>query len=285
MSNLYPSDNTILSANSVPETPSRINKKIQFFKFLGSVDMVIDSLPSNTLNQIDIIYSIDPSGNWLSWTNGGLNSLTSLQKYKTYLIISKNNNPNYTLYNNTDVIDFKTFTLLNNNINLETYRGLSSLNINNSNLNSSASRVFGVSSDGLSYLSWDKDLPTNLNSLNNLQPNVGYLFIVNNIPTTLWTETLTSSNNWTYRKNDIIMMKFVPANNTSDIQVFVPLVEYQNLPELGQPIPIPNTSVVISGGVRIGDLIFTNSYLNKSISINLSGVSYTSIVKNGQIIF
>lgn len=267
-----------------PIPPTKITKKIQFFKYLGPFDTNIDLLPGNILNQIETIYSVNPQGYWLSWSSNSFNSLTSLEKYKTYLIISKNSNPNYSLYSNTDASDSVSFVSLDSNLVIETYKGKTPLTISNSPIASSISKIIGVSPNGLSYLSWDSSLPSNLNSLMTLQPDAGYLFFVNN-PVILWRDNLNSSNNWTYRKDNLLMMRFIPTSPTSNAILSIPDINYASLPGAGEPYPVPLTSVVTLSGNKVGDLIFVSSYLNQTISITINNSIYSTSIKNGQIAF
>lgn len=286
-STVTPTNTRTPTPTPTKQLPSRITKKIQFFKYLGDTNTIIDSLSTSVLNQIDTIYSFNDQGSWISWTNNGLNSLSVLEKYKTYLIINKNNTPNYTLYNNTDIVDPSSFVVINKQYSIETYRGSAPLTISGSLVAANMSKIFGASSNGSSYLSWDSSLPSNLNSLTSLQPNTGYLFFANNntIPFTLWTETLRQSNNWTYRKDNLLMLRFVPLNSSPTIEISVPLVTSDKLPSLGQAYPLPLSAIVTLGGSRIGDLNFIPAYLNSNITITVNNVNYSSIVKNGQIVF
>jgi hypothetical protein len=264
--------------------PLRILKKIQFFKHLGLSNIVIDSLPTHILNQINTIYGVDGQGSYLSWSrNNSLNTLNILEQYKTYLIISKHNNPNYTLYDTTDIIDYSTFDVLDQNISIQTYRGKTPLIISSSSIRSNLLKIIGVDTSGLSYIVWDSLLIEN--SLSVLQPNTGYLFFSKVAPTTLWTDTLQLSNNWTYRKDNLLVLQFIPTNINSNIILSIPTIDTKQLPSSGQPYPIPLSATVIFGGSTIGSLNFIPAYLNTNITLTTNNSTYLSIVKNGQIIF
>jgi len=264
--------------------PLRILKKIQFFKHLGLSNIVIDSLPTHILNQINTIYGVDGQGSYLSWSrNNSLNTLNILEQYKTYLIISKHNNPNYTLYDTTDIIDYSTFDVLDQNISIQTYRGKTPLIISSSSIRSNLLKIIGVDTSGLSYIVWDSLLTEN--SLSVLQPNTGYLFFSKVAPTTLWTDTLQLSNNWTYRKDNLLVLQFIPTNINSNIILSIPTIDTKQLPSSGQPYPIPLSATVIFGGSTIGSLNFVPAYLNTNITLTVNNSTYLSIVKNGQIIF
>jgi len=268
-----------------PVPPTMITQKLQFVKYLGQSDIEISSLSSNILNQIDTIYYIDNQSSWLSWSANGINSLSSLQRYKTYLIISKNSNPNYSLYSNTDILDSTSFTILNKNISIETYRGHSSLIINNASWKNNINKIIGLNSTSSSYISWDSLIPANLNSLMSLEPNNGYIFFANTTPIVLWSETLRSINNWTYRYNNFLSLRFIPNTFESTIELSVPMVDTLDLPSVGTPAPLPSTCVVTRNGSKIGDLLFIPAYNGKNITAIISGISYSSTINNGQINF
>lgn len=268
-----------------PIPPSMITKKIQLFRFLGSNNLTISSLSNNILSNINSIYSIDNSGSWVSWQSSGISTLTTLEKYKTYLIINNSNSPNYSLYNNTDIIDNISYTTINSAIAIETYRGSIPILINNASWKNNIDKIIGIDSSGSSYISWDKSIPSNLNSLTVLQPNTGYLLFNNTVPFVLWSETLRSSNNWTYRYNNFLALRFIPNSSGSTIELSVPIISLSTLPETGDPAPIPSSCVVTRAGTKIGDLLFISAYNNKTINAIISGVSYSAVINNGQINF
>ncbi len=164
-----------------------ITKKIQFIRFLGSTNLNLSLLSSAVSDEIAVIYDIGPDGaSYRSWNKSPLSTLQSLETFKTYLVISASNTPNYILYDQADVTD----TIVNTNINqrwaIETYLGSSSLALSTSSFKNNIINIYGTSLDGTSYISYNPSIPNQLNTLTDLQPNTGYLFITDGTPFTLW---------------------------------------------------------------------------------------------------
>jgi hypothetical protein len=162
-----------------------ITKKYSILEYLGNT-ININSLPN--VNEISSIYAIDPvSGSaYLNWTNGvSFVTLTKLEIFKYYIIISKSNNPNYVLYSENDNISPTTFVNITQKFTITKYVG-STLPLNTfKQSNSILSAVYGISPDGIAYISWKSD--SSFNSLSNLVSNNSYLFIGSALqPYELW---------------------------------------------------------------------------------------------------
>ena len=97
---------------------------------------------------------------------------------------------------------------------------------------------------------------------------------------------LNAANNWTYRFNDFLIIRYIPVNS-SDTNAFItiPALESVLLPQIGQPSPIPLSASINRGTTKIGDLLFINGYLNRSIVLNTNNTSYQSSINIGQIVF
>lgn len=96
---------------------------------------------------------------------------------------------------------------------------------------------------------------------------------------------LNSANNWTYRFNNFLIIRFIPVSTSSQYIIRVPQLPNELLPQPGQPAPIPSSSSVNLGSDKIGDLLFIAPYFNKSITLLNNSNSYSSTINIGQIIF
>jgi len=162
-----------------------INKKLQFIKYQGDTNLNLSSLPAEIASQISIIYGISSNGSaYISWSNSSFNSLNALESQKTYLVISNSNNPNYVLFAGLTNKDNRNSINIDTAFAMETYMGTDPLNLNTAPFKFSVSKIYGISSDGTAYISYDPN--SQFNSLTSLLPGVGYLIIPNN-PFVLWT--------------------------------------------------------------------------------------------------
>lgn len=165
--------------------PITINKQYQFIKFLGSSNLSLNNLSGSITNQIAIIYGISADGSsYLSWSNSAFSSLQNLETYKTYLVVSNSANPNYTLYSGSEVVDASTSTEITTTRSMETYRGATPLTLSSASFKNNILLIYGISSDGLGFVSYSPS--SQFNSLTTLQPDVGYEFVTNGTPFTLW---------------------------------------------------------------------------------------------------
>lgn len=165
--------------------PIVINKQYQFIKYLGSSNLALNSLSSGIANQIAIIYGISADGSsYVSWTNASFSTLQNLETYSTYLVISNSANPNYTLYSGSEVVDTSNSTEITTTRSMQTYRGTSSLSLSTANFKNNLVIIYGISSDGLGFVSYSPE--SQFNSLTSLEPDRGYEFITNGAPFTLW---------------------------------------------------------------------------------------------------
>lgn len=101
---------------------------------------------------------------------------------------------------------------------------------------------------------------------------------------------LSQSNNWTYRYNDALIIRYVPTIVDNSLTLSVPTLPNILLPQPGQPSPIPSSSSVIrKQGVttetKIGDLVFINSYIGQNIILAIGTNNYTSAINIGQVVF
>lgn len=101
---------------------------------------------------------------------------------------------------------------------------------------------------------------------------------------------LSQSNNWTYRFNDFLIIRYVATVTDNSIVLSVPSLPNILLPQPGQPSPIPSSSSIIrKQGVttetKIGDLIFINSYIGQNIILNTGPNTYNSTINIGQVVF
>jgi hypothetical protein len=95
---------------------------------------------------------------------------------------------------------------------------------------------------------------------------------------------LNLANNWTYRYNNLLIIRVIPANSSSNISVLVPVLPSALLPQSGQPAPIPSSASLFVGGNKVGDLSFIGPYFGKSIKLTLNGSQYIGTINIGQII-
>jgi formylglycine-generating enzyme required for sulfatase activity len=165
--------------------PITINKQYQFIKFLGSANLNLSTLSGAITSEIAVIYGISSDGSsYLSWSNSAFSSLQNLETYKTYLVVSNSASPNYTLYSGSEVVDDSTSTEITTTRAMETYRGTVPLTLSSANFRDKLLLIYGVSNDGLGFVSYSPS--SQFNSLTSLQPNVGYEFVTNGTPFTLW---------------------------------------------------------------------------------------------------
>lgn len=169
-----------------PISPKIINKRFQFYQYLKKSNTSINSLPSNILDNIDSIYGVNNFNDGIiSWIhNSPINSLSTLETYKSYLIISRQENPSYYLYNDREVLDSSTTTALSGFFNITKYKGTNQYLNNCSELRCLANQIFAVNTNGDGIISFNAN--SSINSLNSLQKDNIYLFITNNVPFTLW---------------------------------------------------------------------------------------------------
>ena len=103
--------------------------------------------------------------------------LTTLIKGQKYLLISKENKPNYTLYYQT-YKDKASSIYLNQKITIAKYYGDSELNIDNSIWKNNLSEIYTLNDDHNGYLYWRSN--NSFNSLTGLKPNQYYVFVQKN---------------------------------------------------------------------------------------------------------
>jgi alpha-tubulin suppressor-like RCC1 family protein len=176
-----------------------ITKKYSIIQYLGPNNLSISDLNTN----IEQIFTTDDTySNFLSWKKkSSFNSLSYLNTYKHYIIICSSDTPNFLLYGDDDA-DLNTYRLitLNNQIyngvsingalDFGTYVGstktLSTATFPNSSLVNEQpfSQIYGIASDGLSYVSWKAG--NTFNSLPNLVDNQTYLFLRSSTNTSLY---------------------------------------------------------------------------------------------------
>lgn len=105
-------------------------------------------------------------------------------------------------------------------------------------------------------------------------------------PSAISNIVLQSSNSWTYRYNDFLIIKFTPAANTDrNVSFSIPSLPSILLPQPGQPSPIPSSANVVYQNTLIGNLLFINSYISQNISMTMNNSNYSSVITIGQIAF
>jgi hypothetical protein len=156
-----------------------INKKYQYIEYLGN-DIEINLLSSR--NNIQAIIGVTDDGiGYLSWdTSSSLNSLLSLKSKSGYLIVSKNNNPNYVLYSENDVSIDTTIKTISQTLTIAKYRGTESKLIDNLLIADNINQIFSISEDGLNPIVWSAS--STLNSLLSLENNKVYLIYSDILP-------------------------------------------------------------------------------------------------------
>jgi hypothetical protein len=156
-----------------------INKKYQYIEYLGN-DIEISQI-SNRSNIQSIIGVTDDGIGYSSWdTNSSLNSLLSLKSKSGYLIVSKNNNPNYVLYSENDVSIDTTIKTISQTLTIAKYRGTESKLIDNLLIADNINQIFSISEDGLNPTVWSAS--STLNSLLSLENNKAYLIYSDTVP-------------------------------------------------------------------------------------------------------
>lgn len=93
---------------------------------------------------------------------------------------------------------------------------------------------------------------------------------------------LNQANDWTYRFNNQIVIKFIKTV-TENVVITVPALDIGLLPQLGQPVNVPNFANINTGSSSIGQLVFIDAYKNQNISIEYSDVNYRNVIKPGAI--
>lgn len=155
--------------------PLTINNKIQFIKILKNNNLILSSLSSNIASQISVIYGIGSDGeSYISWDGSAFSSLSTLETFKTYLVISNSDNPNYSLYTDNDTIDSNPNTNISQRFQMETYTGSAPITLNSATFINNIQFIYG---GGAAYSSFEPN--NSFNSLTQLQQNNGYLFITN----------------------------------------------------------------------------------------------------------
>ena len=153
-----------------------INKKYSFLEYRGD-NKSIDSLASSILSQIDSIYGVSEDGVLLLEYNSdypNFNALTTLETYNKYLIVSKQDKPDYILYETEDCsIDDTKSILIDKKIFIAKYCGLANLTLATAPFLNRINRIYAVNTDGTNFVSYRKN--SNVNSLTSLRPNQYYL--------------------------------------------------------------------------------------------------------------
>lgn len=162
-----------------------INKKFQYIEYLGTTKPItsLDGIAS-----VDSIFSINSESSFLSWSSSSsYNSLSTITNNNGYLIVSKVNTPNYSLYNEADINKNTSNKTISQSVQIANFVSISSTNsvpISSLPRISYIDEILGFSSDGLNAIAWSKD--STMNSLTSLQSGVSYLVKSNYIPYELW---------------------------------------------------------------------------------------------------
>lgn len=167
--------------------PLIINKKYQYIEYLGP-NTSIDQLSSKT--NINSIIAINGDGlGYLTWESGSnFNSLTSLEQFSGYLIISKTNQPNYILYSDNDVVNPSISSDITKKLTIAKYKSTSTKTIDNLLISNNIEYIYGISSDGLNPVSWHNG--SRFNSLSRLDNGISYLIVAQATPFDFWSDAL-----------------------------------------------------------------------------------------------
>lgn len=225
-----------------------INKKIQIVKYLQSTSLELDSLPFNISSRIELIRDVSSDGSFRSWNKNEFSTLNFLEPNKTYEIVSVGDIiSDYQIYTDTDTNDTSSITTISQQVSYETYRGYSSLDLNTANFKQNIIRIYGITEDGASYISYS---PNSLfNTLTKLQPNTGYLFITKGESFTLWNSATD------------IPTPTVTRTNTPTPTITPTITPTFTLTPTITPSPSPNTTVnppLVSFNAERGELLLVN---------------------------
>jgi formylglycine-generating enzyme required for sulfatase activity len=198
-----------------------VYNNICYIEYLGPT---IDIQDLSSLSKIIAIYGYrnDIPVSWINGLNNNLQSLTQLETFKGYLIIS-NSSP-YTLFDSDHFcLNIKT---INNNIDIARYYHNPQLNISSGLLPDSSKLSDKVDAiytyDNGNPVGWLKGLPDSLQSLQSLISDQAYLFLNSSIPYVLYsgicatptinaTPTVTKSSTNTPTPT---LTSFMPGTNT-----------------------------------------------------------------------
>lgn len=164
-----------------------INKKYQYIEYLGSNTNIAQL---SSINNISSIVGINSNGTgYLTWESGSsFNSLTSLQQFSGYLIISKSNTPNYSLYTEDDAVNSSVTKAITKKFTIAKYKSTATKNIESLLIQSNIEQIFSISSDGLNPILWTNS--SNFNSLSTLDNGISYLIVAQTTPFDFWSDVL-----------------------------------------------------------------------------------------------
>lgn len=152
-----------------------VNKKYLFIEYKNDL-VSLDDLASDILSKIDSIYGISESGDSLLRYSPGsyFNNLTSFEKNKKYLIVSKQEQPNYVLYETTDCSeDVIQSIVIDKNISIVKYCGNNNVLLTDLSFLNKINKIYSTNTDGSSFIAYRKN--SLVNSLTSLRPNKYYL--------------------------------------------------------------------------------------------------------------
>ena len=161
-----------------PVYPFIVNTKYLYFTYLSD-SQNIDNLGADILNKVDSLLTVGDDGDhYVKYKpDNKYNGLTTLIKGQKYLLISKENKPNYTLYYQT-YKDKASSIYLNQKITIAKYYGDTELNIDSSIWKNNLSEIYTLNDDHNGYLYWRSN--NSFNSLTGLKPNQYYVFVQKN---------------------------------------------------------------------------------------------------------
>ena len=164
-----------------------INKKYQYIEYLGPNTNIAQL---SSINNISSIVGINNNGTgYLTWESvSSFNSLTSLQQFSGYLIISKSNPPNYTLYTEDDAINSSVTKAITKKLTIARYKSTATKNIETLLIQSNIEQIFSISEDGLNPISWTNS--SVFNSLSTLDNGTSYLIVAQTTPFDFWSNVL-----------------------------------------------------------------------------------------------
>lgn len=95
---------------------------------------------------------------------------------------------------------------------------------------------------------------------------------------------LNSKNNWEYRLNDFVILKFTPTTGNSGVVLnleSIPAVSpNSDLISSSSPL-ITSSSDILQGGTKLGTLIYLSNFNNTTITINKNSQNYSGTITPG----
>jgi hypothetical protein len=196
-----------------------ITKKFQYIEYFGTTRLISEL---NSINSIDSILGINDEGTgFLYWSSeSSYNSLLTITNNNGYLIVSKVDNPNYSLYIEEDINKNNGIKTISKSLQISRFLTNNQLAIKNLPSISNINQIFGFSNDGANPISWSSN--STMNSLEVLESGVSYLLDSKNIPYDFWsflppspTPTVTTTSTPTPTATVTITPTITPTNTVT----------------------------------------------------------------------